>query len=216
MPKKKERVQYGAPPQADLGCTDGRHGTRWYLEQLGRAEAAHPQEAALGGGGPGAGEEVEDVGARERRLELEQLVVVLHALLDDEAQVAIQKVRLQPAAKLRQALAVVVQPPCVLHVEHGGACMHGMGTVKKRSYWSVGMAAHVFLRQTRPAGRLAGHLGNRAVACCMAARLKSSKLWSSGTMKKKESGRTVLHYQSSCPRRRCTPQRTGPGPRQFP
>ena len=93
-----------------------------YLEQLRRAEAAHPEEAALGGGGPAAGEEVEDVGARQRRLELEQLVVVLQALLHDEAQVAVQQVRLQPAAELRQPLAVVFQPPRVLHVEHGGAC----------------------------------------------------------------------------------------------
>lgn len=69
---------------------------------------------------------MEDVGARERRLELEQLVVVLHALLHDEAQVGVQQqVRLQPASELRQPLAVVVQPPRVLHVEHGGACMHG-------------------------------------------------------------------------------------------
>lgn len=68
---------------------------------------------------------MEDVGARERRLELEQLVVVLHALLHDESQVAVQQVRLQPASELRQPLGVVVKPPRVLHVEHGGACMHG-------------------------------------------------------------------------------------------
>lgn len=69
---------------------------------------------------------MEDVGARERRLELEQLVVVLHARLHDEAQVGVQQqVRLQPASELRQPLAVVVQPPRVLHVEHGGACMRG-------------------------------------------------------------------------------------------
>ena len=100
---------------------------RTYLEQLRRAEAAHPEEAALGRGGPGAGEEVEDIGARERRLELEQLVVVLHALLHDESQsqVAVQQLRLQPGSELRQPLAVVVQPRRVLHVEHGGACMHG-------------------------------------------------------------------------------------------
>lgn len=90
------------------------------LEELGRPEAAHPEEAALGGGGPGAGEEVEDVGARELRLELEQLVVVLHALLHHGAQVAVGQVRLQAAPELRQPLAVVVQPPRVLHVEHGG------------------------------------------------------------------------------------------------
>ncbi|AQK99298.1 Dual specificity protein phosphatase Diacylglycerol kinase catalytic region [Zea mays] len=120
--KKRKRLKYGAPPQTQTGWgarTDD-------LEQLRRAEASHPEEAALGGGGPGAGEEVEDVGARERRLELEQLVVVLHALLHDEAQVGVQQqVRLQPASELRQPLAVVVQPPRVLHVEHGGACMRG-------------------------------------------------------------------------------------------
>jgi hypothetical protein len=104
-----------------------RHG--WTdLEQLGRPEASHPKEAALGGGGPGPSEEVEDVGVRELRPELEQLVVVLHALLHDEAQVVVEQVRLQRAAELRQPLAVVVQPPRVLHVEHGGACMHGHST----------------------------------------------------------------------------------------
>jgi hypothetical protein len=113
-----------------LNCrarTDARASTWTDLEQLRRAEATHPEEAALGGGGPGAGQEVEDVGARELRFELEQLVVVLHALLHDEAQVAVEQVRLQPAAELRQALAVVVQPPRVLHVEHGGACMQARG-----------------------------------------------------------------------------------------
>jgi hypothetical protein len=115
------------------GQTQGlRHG--WTnLEQLGRPEAAHPEEAALGRGGPGASEEVEDIGVRELRFELEQLVVVLHALLHDEAQVAIDQVRLQPAAELRQPLAVVVQPPRVLHVEHGGACMHGTQYVREKS-----------------------------------------------------------------------------------
>lgn len=92
------------------------------LEKVGGAEAAHPEEAALGGGSPRAGEEVEDVGARERRLELEQLVVVLHALLHDEAKVGVQQVRLQAATEVGQPLAVVVQPARVLHVEHGRAC----------------------------------------------------------------------------------------------
>jgi hypothetical protein len=105
-----------------------RHG--WTdLEQLGWAESAHPEEAALGRGDPGAREEVEDVGVRELGLELEQLVVVLHALLHDEAQVAVEQLPLQPAAELRQALAVVVQPPRVLHLEHGGACVPVHGTV---------------------------------------------------------------------------------------
>lgn len=113
--------QYGTAASTAL------HGrTPWqqwsYLEELRGAEATHPEEAALGRSDPAAGEEVEDVGARQRRLELEQLVVVLHALLHDEAQVAVEQLRLQPAAELRQPLAVVVQPPRVLHVEQGGAC----------------------------------------------------------------------------------------------
>ena len=94
---------------------------RTYLEQLRRAEAAHPEEAALGRGGPGAGEEVEDIGARERRLELEQLVMVGQGIVDDGSEVTICQVRVQSSVQLGQAPAVVVQPPGVLHVEHGGA-----------------------------------------------------------------------------------------------
>lgn len=120
--RKKKRLSTGSAASTPPARTDGRHGSSSYLEQLGRAEAAHPEEAALGGGGPAAGEEVEDVVARQSRLELEQLVVVLHALLHDEAQVAVQQLRLQPAAELRQPLAVVVQPPRVLHVERCGSC----------------------------------------------------------------------------------------------
>ena len=94
--------------------------TNPYLEQIGGPESTHPEEAALGGGRPHPSDEVEHVGFGRHGLELEQLVVVGEGVVDDGSEVTVCQVRVQGSVQLGQAPAVVVQPPGVLHVKHGG------------------------------------------------------------------------------------------------
>lgn len=63
------------------------------LEKVGGAEAAHPEEAALGGGGPRASDEVEHVGLGGGCPQAEELVVVGQGVVDDRPQVAVRQVR---------------------------------------------------------------------------------------------------------------------------
>lgn len=92
-----------------------------YLEQIGGPESTHPEEAPLGRGRPRPGDEVEHVGLGRHGLELEQLVMVGQGIIDDGSEVTICQMRVQSSVQLGQAPAVFVQPPGVLHVEHGGA-----------------------------------------------------------------------------------------------
>ena len=95
--------------------------TNAYLEQIGGPESTHPEEAPLSRGRPHPSDEVEHVGLGRHGLELEQLVMVGQGVVDDGSEVTICQVCVQSSVQLGQAPAVVVQPPGVFHVEHGGA-----------------------------------------------------------------------------------------------
>lgn len=72
---------HGAESHAELGkgwpFMKGRERMGFgYLEEIGRPESAHPEEATLGRSLPHAREEVKDVRLGGRTLEAENLVVV--------------------------------------------------------------------------------------------------------------------------------------------
>ena len=102
-----------------------------YIDELGGAEAADPEEAALGGALPEAGEEVERVGGGGPGLEPHQRAVVGGRLVGVRPQLAVRPVLLRGGAQPGHHLAVVAQPPLVLQVEQRGvciACVHGRRT----------------------------------------------------------------------------------------
>uniref|UniRef100_A0A0E0J6U2 protein-tyrosine-phosphatase n=1 Tax=Oryza nivara TaxID=4536 RepID=A0A0E0J6U2_ORYNI len=70
---------------------EGAEGTEAIM--IGRSETAHPEEAALGGGGPRASDEVEHVGLGGGCPQAEELVVVGQGVVDDRPQVAVRQVR---------------------------------------------------------------------------------------------------------------------------
>lgn len=120
---------------ANSSCTKGKSDLHWnsscdlsnekvtspeFPAPIGGPESTHPEEAALGGGRPHPSDEVEHVGFGRHGLELEQLVVVGEGVVDDGSEVTVCQVRVQGSVQLGQAPAVVVQPPGVLHVKHGG------------------------------------------------------------------------------------------------
>lgn len=95
-----------------------------YLDELRGAEAADPEEAALGGAFPEAGEEVERVGGGEPGLVAHQGGVVGGGLVGVGPQLAVRPVLLRGGAEPAHHLAVVHQPPLVLQVEQRGICMY--------------------------------------------------------------------------------------------
>lgn len=96
---------------------------RKYLDELGGAEAADPEEAALGGALPQAGEEVERVSGGEPGLVGHQSAVVGGGLVGVRAQLAVRPVLLQGGTEPGDHLAVVTQPTLVLQVEQRSICM---------------------------------------------------------------------------------------------
>ena len=92
--------------------------TRTHLDDLGGAEAAEPEEAALGGAPPDAGDEVEDVALDGALLDAHHLVVVRQAALHVHLQLPLRQVLLQRRPQLVHQAVVLLLPPPVLHVEH--------------------------------------------------------------------------------------------------
>lgn len=89
-----------------------------YLEQIGGPESAHPEEATLSRAHPHPCDEVEDVGLGRLGLEIEQLNVMGQGFIDYGSEFAILQVCVERPVQLSHAPAMLVQPPCVLHVEH--------------------------------------------------------------------------------------------------
>ncbi|BAT08723.1 Os09g0489800, partial [Oryza sativa Japonica Group] len=89
-----------------------------YLDDLGGAEAAEPEEAALGWAHPDAGDEVEDVAPDGAVLDGGDLVVVRQAALHVHLQLPLRQLLLQRRPQLVHQPVVLLLPPPVLHVEH--------------------------------------------------------------------------------------------------
>jgi len=92
------------------------------LEKIRWPEASHPQEAALSGGRPHPGDEMEDICPGRGTLEAEEVIVVGQGIVDDGPEVTVWQLRVQASPELNHAPAVIVQPPVVLCIEHRSAC----------------------------------------------------------------------------------------------
>jgi hypothetical protein len=89
-------------------------------EQVGRPEAADPEEEALGGGPPRARQHQERVAPRRGGLEAEQRVVVREAGVHERAQVGLRRVRLKRRAQLAGVPGLLLRPVRVLQLQRGG------------------------------------------------------------------------------------------------
>jgi len=81
--------------------------TPTYLEDFRRTEAAHPEEASLSRRCPQASHQVEHIGSCKHSPQVEQLIIVPHALFNNGPQVRINNLRLQHGLELRHVLAVI-------------------------------------------------------------------------------------------------------------
>lgn len=115
-----------------------------HLEQVGGAEAGDPEEEALRGGPPHAGQHEEGVGPGCPRLGLEQRAVVRQRGVDEDPQLDVRRVRLQRRPELRRLPALLLHPVRVLQLERSDARVHG----RRRRCDSSSHAVRAVLQQS--------------------------------------------------------------------
>lgn len=70
------------------------------LNDLRWPKTAHPHEATLGRRLPHAGDEVEDVGFRDHGLQVDDLIVVCQAVVDEEPELVLRQMVMQGIPEL--------------------------------------------------------------------------------------------------------------------
>lgn len=89
-----------------------------YLYNLRGAKASQPKEATLSRGYPHARQEVEDIGPGHGAFQVQKLLVLRHATIHEALQLLVRQVLAQRGPQLEHQLAVLFNPPSILHVKY--------------------------------------------------------------------------------------------------
>lgn len=89
-----------------------------YLYNLRGTKASQPKEATLSRAYPHSRQEVEDIGPGHGTFEVQQLLVLRQGTIDEALKLFICQVLTQCGPELEHQLAVLFNPPSILHVKY--------------------------------------------------------------------------------------------------